>query len=139
MPPLHAQDGLYVIDDVNPSCRLLLSVGPVRLHFSRSEFYYFTVLVLDAEAAFQARYCDHGQLLEGAESTDGFVLNEAKYTGKVYECGACSFIHVDAFDQRIVIAPSCFPYFLSLVRHCAAAIEQHFVLRTDSQIQEPSQ
>jgi hypothetical protein len=57
----------------------------------------------------------------------------------VYVCGTCSFIHVDAFDQRIVVAPSCFPYLLSLVRHCAAAIEQRFAVRIHSQLQEPSQ
>jgi len=123
IPPLHAQDGLYVIDSAIPSCHLLFSVGPVRLRFSRTEFYHFAVLVLDSETAFQERYCHYFQVPESEESDDGFILNEVKGTGKVYECATGSFIHVDAFDQHISVAPACFPYFLSLIRRCAAAIE----------------
>lgn len=122
---LHQSDGLHYIGEAMPQCRVLFAVGPVRLRFSIHEFYDFAVLVLDAEAAFETRFCQHGNALTPS-AADGqeFVLNQVLGAGKVFECGACSYIHVDAFDQRIVVAPNCFRYLLSLLRRCAAEMEQ---------------
>lgn len=122
---LQSGDGIYYLADAIPQCRILLVVGPVQLRFSCSEFYAFAVLVLDAEPGFESHFCAHGHRLRGADANDSpLLLSGANGIGRVYQCDACSYLHVDAFDQRVVIAPRCFPYFLSLLRRCAAEMEQ---------------
>ncbi|MDX2266936.1 MAG: hypothetical protein NW208_02445 [Bryobacter sp.] len=114
-------DGLYFRGPEGETEQLLLVAGSVRLHFTRPDFYRFVVLALDAEKPFRA----YAETCAGCEDSGGeqIVFSTLDSVGSVYDCAHCHFLHVDAFGQRIVIAPSCFWYFLALLRQCAAQLE----------------